>query len=87
MALRKTDPERMQAVLGTLVRAIRMLAIAILPVVVPSRRARCSTRSVPRRAITRQSTMTAGTAARRHRASSSHRVADLPAVELPAAAA
>ncbi|WP_271298780.1 methionine--tRNA ligase [Sphingomonas sp. CV7422] len=32
-ALRKTDPERMQAVLGTLVRAIRMLAIAILPVV------------------------------------------------------
>jgi len=32
-ALRKTDPDRMQAVLGTLVRAIRMLAIAILPVV------------------------------------------------------
>jgi methionyl-tRNA synthetase len=32
-ALRKTDPERMQAVLRTLVRAIRMLAIAILPVV------------------------------------------------------
>jgi methionyl-tRNA synthetase len=32
-ALRKTDPERMNAVLGTLVRAIRMLAIAILPVV------------------------------------------------------
>ena len=32
-ALRKTDPERMHAVLGTLVRAIRMLAIAILPVV------------------------------------------------------
>ncbi|MBY9061865.1 methionine--tRNA ligase [Sphingomonas yunnanensis] len=31
--LRKTDPERMHAVLGTLVRAIRMLAIAILPVV------------------------------------------------------
>ncbi|MGJ3626461.1 hypothetical protein AB5I41_05320 [Sphingomonas sp. MMS24-JH45] len=30
-ALRKTDPERMHAVLGTLVRAIRMLAIAILP--------------------------------------------------------
>ncbi|MCZ3203669.1 hypothetical protein NYZ48_19380, partial [Acinetobacter baumannii] len=27
-----TDPERMHAVLGTLVRAIRMLAIAILPV-------------------------------------------------------
>ena len=32
-ALRKTDPERMHAVLGTLVRAIRMLAIAILPVI------------------------------------------------------
>jgi len=32
-ALRKADPERMHAVLGTLVRAIRMLAIAILPVV------------------------------------------------------
>ena len=32
-ALRKTDPERMHAVLGTLVRAIRMLAIVILPVV------------------------------------------------------
>ncbi|AXJ96440.1 MULTISPECIES: methionine--tRNA ligase [unclassified Sphingomonas] len=32
-ALRKTDPDRMHAVLGTLVRAIRMLAIAIMPVV------------------------------------------------------
>ncbi|GAA0663115.1 methionyl-tRNA synthetase [Sphingomonas insulae] len=32
-ALRKTDPERMHAVLGTLVRAIRMLGITILPVV------------------------------------------------------
>ena len=32
-ALRKTDPERMNAVLRTLLRAIRMLAIAILPVV------------------------------------------------------
>lgn len=32
-ALRKTDPERMHAVLRTLVRAIRVLAIAILPVV------------------------------------------------------
>ncbi|WEK42769.1 MAG: methionine--tRNA ligase [Candidatus Sphingomonas colombiensis] len=32
-ALRKTDPERMHAVLRTLIRAIRMLAIAILPVV------------------------------------------------------
>ena len=32
-ALRKADPERMHAVLRTLVRAIRMLAIAILPVV------------------------------------------------------
>ena len=32
-ALRKTDPARMHAVLGTLVRAIRMLAIVILPVV------------------------------------------------------
>ncbi len=32
-ALRKTDPDRMHAVLGTLVRAIRMLAITILPVV------------------------------------------------------
>ena len=31
--LRKTDPERMNATLRTLVRAIRMLAIAILPVV------------------------------------------------------
>jgi methionyl-tRNA synthetase len=32
-ALRKTDPDRMHAVLGTLVRAIRLLAIAILPVI------------------------------------------------------
>ena len=32
-ALRKTDPERMNAVLATLVRAIRMLAIVVLPVV------------------------------------------------------
>jgi len=32
-SLRKTDPERMHAVLGTLLRAIRMLAIAIAPVV------------------------------------------------------
>ncbi|USU12580.1 methionine--tRNA ligase [Sphingomonadaceae bacterium OTU29THOMA1] len=32
-ALRKTDPDRMNAVLNTLVRAIRMLAIAIIPVV------------------------------------------------------
>ena len=32
-ALRKTDPDRMHAVLRTLIRAIRMLAIAILPVV------------------------------------------------------
>ena len=32
-ALRKTDPERMHAVLRTLVRAIRMLAITILPVI------------------------------------------------------
>ncbi|MDR6787671.1 methionyl-tRNA synthetase [Sphingomonas sp. BE138] len=32
-ALRKTDPERMHAVLRTLVRAIRMLAITIVPVV------------------------------------------------------
>ncbi|WP_085809662.1 methionine--tRNA ligase [Sphingomonas sp. TZW2008] len=32
-SLRKTDPDRMHAVLRTLVRAIRILAIAILPVV------------------------------------------------------
>ncbi|WP_066778575.1 methionine--tRNA ligase [Sphingomonas sp. CCH5-D11] len=32
-SLRKTDPERMNAVLRTLIRAIRILAIAILPVV------------------------------------------------------
>ena len=32
-ALRKTDPERMEAVLRTLVRAIRMLAVTILPVI------------------------------------------------------
>jgi methionyl-tRNA synthetase len=32
-ALRKTDPERMAAVLGTLVVAVRMLAIAVAPVV------------------------------------------------------
>lgn len=32
-SLRKTDPDRMHAVLRTLIRAIRMLAIAILPVV------------------------------------------------------
>ncbi|QKS00950.1 methionine--tRNA ligase [Sphingomonas sp. CL5.1] len=32
-ALRKTDPERMHAVLRTLIRAIRILAITILPVV------------------------------------------------------
>ncbi len=31
--LRKTDPERMVAVLGTLYQAIRDLAIAILPVI------------------------------------------------------
>ncbi|WP_448657852.1 methionine--tRNA ligase [Sphingomonas sp. CJ99] len=32
-ALRKTDPERMHAVLGTLVKAIRLLAETILPVI------------------------------------------------------
>jgi methionyl-tRNA synthetase len=32
-SLRKTDPDRMHAVLRTLIRAIRILAIAILPVV------------------------------------------------------
>jgi methionyl-tRNA synthetase len=32
-ALRKTDPERMHAVLGTLLRAIRRLAVTIQPVV------------------------------------------------------
>jgi len=32
-ALRKTDPERMHAVLGTLLRAIRQLAVTIAPVV------------------------------------------------------
>src|SRR3546814_5694623 len=32
-ALRKTDPERMMAVLATLYQAIRDLAIAILPVI------------------------------------------------------
>lgn len=32
-ALRKTDPERMHAVLGTLVDAVRRLAITILPVI------------------------------------------------------
>lgn len=32
-SLRKTDPQRMEAVLGTLVRAIRLLAITILPIV------------------------------------------------------
>ncbi len=32
-SLRKTDPDRMHAVLGTLVRAIRLLATVILPVV------------------------------------------------------
>ncbi|MGK6355183.1 methionine--tRNA ligase [Sphingomonas sp. DT-207] len=32
-ALRKTDPERMNAVLRTLVRAIRQLAVTILPVI------------------------------------------------------
>src|SRR3546814_11542819 len=32
-ALRKTAPARMHAVLGTLVRAIRSLAITILPVI------------------------------------------------------
>ncbi|WP_204268190.1 hypothetical protein, partial [Escherichia coli] len=31
--LRKTDPERMHAVLGTLLRAIRRLAVTIEPVV------------------------------------------------------
>ena len=46
-ALRKTDPERMHAVLRTLVRAIRMLAIAILPVVPDGGGARCSTSSAP----------------------------------------
>ena len=32
-ALRKTDPERMKAVLGTIVAAVRMLAEAIAPVI------------------------------------------------------
>jgi methionyl-tRNA synthetase len=32
-ALRKTDPERMEAVLETLVRALRSLAIAVQPVI------------------------------------------------------
>ena len=32
-ALRKTDPDRMHAVLGTLIRAIRALAITIAPVI------------------------------------------------------
>ncbi|HET9810769.1 MAG TPA: class I tRNA ligase family protein, partial [Sphingomicrobium sp.] len=32
-ALRKTDPERMADVLGTLVEAIRKLAVAVLPVI------------------------------------------------------
>ena len=32
-ALRKTDPERMAAVLGTLVRAIRLLTVAIAPII------------------------------------------------------
>ena len=32
-SLRKTDPERMHAVLGTLVRAIRDLAILVWPVI------------------------------------------------------
>ncbi len=32
-ALRKTDPERMAAVLGTLVQAIRMLTVAVAPVI------------------------------------------------------
>ena len=32
-ALRKTDPDRMHAVLGTLIHAIRMLAILIIPVI------------------------------------------------------
>ncbi|HVJ02206.1 MAG TPA: methionine--tRNA ligase, partial [Sphingomonas sp.] len=31
--LRKTDPDRMRAVLRTLIRAIRQLAVAILPVI------------------------------------------------------
>jgi methionyl-tRNA synthetase len=38
-ALRKTDPERMHAVLGTLLKAIRRLAVTIQPVV-PSSAAR-----------------------------------------------
>ena len=32
-ALRKTDPERMEAVLGTLVEAVRKLATAVAPVI------------------------------------------------------
>jgi methionyl-tRNA synthetase len=32
-ALRKTDPERMAAVLGTLVAAIRILTVAVVPVI------------------------------------------------------
>ena len=32
-ALRKTDPERMAAVLGTLVAAVRRLARAVVPVI------------------------------------------------------
>jgi len=32
-ALRKTDPERMAAVLGTLVKAVRELTVAIAPII------------------------------------------------------
>ena len=32
-ALKKTDPERMAAVLGTLVAAVRQLAVAVTPVI------------------------------------------------------
>ena len=32
-ALRKTDPERMAAVLGTLVAAVRSLTVAIAPII------------------------------------------------------
>jgi methionyl-tRNA synthetase len=46
-ALRKTDPERMTAVLATLCRAIRDLAIAIQPIIPASAAALLDTMGVP----------------------------------------
>ena len=52
-ALRKTDPERMAAVLGTLVVAVRELALAIAPIIPASADKLLAPRSTPAKAAPR----------------------------------